>query len=276
MRASNRVYVGGPLLAVSILMGGPAAAMEAAQAQGSTSSSAWSLPSFFDGARVPDLQEAWRSRDSAPVSAAPPAAEGTATAVPSSDDATLAAAKAAMTRAEQAGREAAAVRQKAEELSGRFGNDSAPATTGEVGAAAATDTAPDTATGSVEPRAPLPPPSALGAPPPADPETTAAAPETTAPGKVEAEAKPDEPSPSAAAAPNASKPRGTVTQDGRSTPDRHKSASPAAPPRSKTAASEPAPVPASTRGSNTTPGPKGKADTVPASMGSFGWDSQPQ
>jgi hypothetical protein len=281
MGASNPVYVGGSLLAVTILMGGPAPATEAGQAPAATPSSssspsAWALPSYFDGARLPDLREAWRPRDSVPASAAP-AADSTSAATPPNDDAALAGAKAAMVRAEQAGREATAVRQKAEELSRRFGNDSGPAAAAETAPAPAAATAADTATGSIEPRAPLPPASALGARPPGDPaaETAATSPETTGADKAAADPKPDDPVTPAAAT---QKPpvgmRGTVTEDGRPTPDRSKSASTTAPPRSKTATTETAP--ATTPVSKTTPGPSGKADTMPASIGAFGWDSQPQ
>ncbi len=280
MGASKPVYVGGTLLAVTILIGGPAPAMEAAQAPASTpssSASAWSMPSFFDGARLPDLRDAWRPRDIAPANTTPPAAVSTSAPTPPNDDAALAAAKAAMVRAEQAGREAAAVRQKAEELSRRFGSDSAPATATETAPAPATDAAADTATGSIEPRTPLPSASALGAPPPSDPAeaTATTTPETSVPDKAAAEAKLDEPTMPATTTQNAPvKMRSTVTEDNRTTPDLRQSASPAAPPHSKTATSETAP--ATSPGTKTTPGTSSKADVVPAGIGAFGWDSQPQ
>ncbi len=278
MGASNPGYVGGSLLAVTILMGGPAPAMEASQPSASTPSlspAGGSLPSYIDSARLPGMQEAWRPRDSAPASATP-AADGTSTPTPAADDATLAAAKAAMLRAEQAGREAAAVRQKAEELSRRFGTDSATAAP-----AAAADAAPtpadDTATGSIEPQAPLIPAAALGASPPSDPADGAAAtaPETVEPGRSAADAKPNRQATPAAATQTAPlRMRGTVTEDGGATADRSKVAPSAPPPRSKTATSET--VPAAPPGAKTTPGASSKADVMPASIGAFGWDSQPQ
>jgi hypothetical protein len=279
MGASNPVYVGGSLLAMTILLGGPAPAMEAGQAPAavpSSSPSVWSLPSFFDGARLPDLRDAWRLRDSAPAGAAP-AADSTPAATPPNDDAALAGAKAAMVRAEQAGREATAVRQKAEELSRRFGNDSAPAAAAETAPAPAADAVADTATGSIEPRAPLPPASALGVPAPSDPaaETAATVRETTGADKATAATKPDDAATPAAGTQTAPAIMpGTVTDDGRPTPDQRKSASSAPPPRSKTATTETAP--AASPGSKPTPGPSSKADVVPAGIGAFGWDSQPQ
>jgi hypothetical protein len=253
-------------------MGGPAPAMEASQPPSSTPSSSpsgGSLPSYIDSARLPGLQEAWRPRDSVPASATP-AADGTSTSTPTpaADDATLAAAKAAMLRAEQAGREAAAVRQKAEELSRRFGTDSA--TAAPAGAA-------DAATGSIEPQAPLIPAAALGASPTSDPDDGAAAtaPETVEPGRSTADAMPNgQPAPAAATQAAPLRMRGTVTEDGGATADRSKGAPSAPPPRSKTATSESAP--AAPPGSKTTPGTSSKVDVMPASIGAFGWDSQPQ
>src|SRR5436190_2803513 len=177
MGASNTIFAGGSLLAVTVLMGASAHAMEPAQAPSAAPSSAFSLPSFFDGNRVPDLKDAWSAGDIAPAISSTMPAESAPSAPPPSDDAALAAAKAAMVRAEQAGRDAADVRRKAEELSRRFGADNAPTATTE----SATETAPenvggpasaavaDTTTGSVTTATPLPPPSALGVPPPAEP-----------------------------------------------------------------------------------------------------------
>lgn len=120
MGASESTYVGGSLLAVCLLVSGAAHAVEPAQSRASTSSlPGLSLPAFLDDNRVPDLQEAWqahvreaqeshRSDDKAP-------------AAPAAKDASVSGARAATQRAGQDGGEAADVRQRAEELSRRFG-----------------------------------------------------------------------------------------------------------------------------------------------------------
>ena len=84
---------------------------------------AFTLPVFLDVARLPDMQEVWRARfGDAGDAAAQPAGE--ATTMP---EAVLDAAQRVMTRSEQASREAAAVRERAEELSRRFGAGGAEA-----------------------------------------------------------------------------------------------------------------------------------------------------
>jgi hypothetical protein len=288
MGASNTIFAGGSLLAVTVLIGASAHAMEPARVPSAAPSSALSLPSFFDGNRVPDLKDAWRAGDIAPAISSTVPAESAPSAPPPSDDAALAAAKAAMVRAEQAGRDAAAVRQKAEELSRRFGTDSAPASTTESATAGATETAPgnasgpasaavaDTTTGSVPPATPLPPPSALGVPPPAEPadESAATAPATSEPDKA---SEPAEPASTAAATPEL--PAKKQAGAGAPAPDRRKTAAPVAPvrpsnPSNKVAAGDALPV--SVPGVKSTPGPTSKADATPSSIGAFGWDSQPQ
>ena len=147
MGASNTIFAGGSLLAVTVLMGASAHAMEPAQAPSAAPSSAFSLPSFFDGNRVPDLKDAWSAGDIAPAISSTMPAESAPSAPPPSDDAALVAAKAAMVRAEQAGRDAADVRRKAEELSRRFGADNAPVATTESATVGATETAPENVSG---------------------------------------------------------------------------------------------------------------------------------
>jgi hypothetical protein len=279
MGASNTIFVGGLLLAVTVLTGASAHAMEAARVPSGTPSSAFSLPSFFDGNRVPDLKEAWRAGgDIAPaISSTVPA--GSAPSAPlSSDDAALAAAKAATVRAEEAGRDAAAVRRKAEELSRRFGADIAPASTTESATVGATETAPgnasgpasaavaDTTTGSVTPAGPLPPPSALGVPPPAEPVDESAA---TAP----ATSEPAEPASTAAATPELDAKKQAASGAGAPAPAPVVPARPSNP-SNKTATGDALPV--SAPGMKTTPGPTSKADAIPSSIRAFGWDSQPQ
>ena len=290
MGASNTIFAGGSLLAVTVLMGVSAQAMEPAQVPAAAPSSAFSLPSFFDGNRVPDLKDAWRAGDIAPAISSTVPAESAPSAPPPSDDAALAAAKAAMVRAEQAGRDAVAVRRKAEELSRRFGTDSAPAATTEGSTVGAIETAPgnasrpasaavaDTTTGSVTPATPLPPPSALGVPPPAEPadESATTTPATSEPDKA---GEPAEPASTAAATPEPPGKKQAVTGAGASAREPQKTAVPVAPvrpsnPSSKTAAGDALPVTAP--GMKTTPGPTSKADAIPSSIGAFGWDSQPQ
>jgi len=103
---ADKYVFGSLLLAAAMSAGGAARAMEPATAATAPSSSAFSMPSFFDGNRLPDLKEAWRTRDPAPASTS---TETTPPAPPANDDAALAAAKAAMLRAEEAGREAAEI-----------------------------------------------------------------------------------------------------------------------------------------------------------------------
>ena len=255
----SKDFFGGALLLTAVMfLDRSASAMEQARAPAAPSSSAFSMPSFFDGSQLPDLKNAWRAGDG--VAASPPAAPNASASgtPPANDDAALAAAKAAMLRAEEAGREAAAVREKAEELSRRFGTDSPPAETSDGPAAAATDTV----TGSVEPATtPLPAPSALGAPPPADPKSEPS--EGAAP-------NPGEPATAAVPALPGKKP-GPLTDA--ATAPASKTATSSSPPRSKTAASD---APAATPGYRSTPGTAGKADVMPGSIGAFGWDSQPQ
>jgi hypothetical protein len=289
MGASNTIFAGGSLLAATVLMGASAHAMEPARVPSVAPSSAFSLPSFFDGNRVPDLKDAWRAGDIAPAISSTVPAESAPSAPPPSDDAALAAAKAAMVRAEQAGRDALAVRRKAEELSRRFGTDSAPASTTESGTVGATETAPgnaggpasaavaDTTTGSVKPATPLPPPSALGVPPPAEPvdESAAAASATSELAKASEPVGPA----TAAATPEPPAKKQSVSGAGAPAQDPRKTAMSVAPvrpsnPSNKTAAGDALPVGAP--GMKTTPGPTSKADAIPSSIGTFGWDSQPQ
>ncbi|MGZ5919057.1 MAG: hypothetical protein ACXWJV_04590 [Hyphomicrobium sp.] len=294
MGASNTIFAGGSLLAMTVLMGASAHAMEPAQAPSAAPLSAFSLPSFFDGNRVPDLKDAWRAGDIAPAISSTMPAEGAPSAPPPSDDAALAAAKAVMVRAEQAGRDAAAVRLKAEELSRRFVTEGVPASTTESATVGATESATETArgnangpassavadttTGSVTPATPLPPPSALGVPPPAEPTDASAAP-APATSEPDKSSEPAEQASVAAATPERPVKKQAVTGAGAPARDPRKTAVSVAPlrpssPSNKTAAGDALPVTAP--GMKTTPGPTSKADAIPSSIGAFGWDSQPQ
>ncbi|KAB2939358.1 MAG: hypothetical protein K8F92_16200 [Hyphomicrobium sp.] len=133
-----------------------AGAMELSQSSAPASAEApgFSLPAFLDGARLPDLQEAWRAHFGfAGEPTAAPSVEPAAAPAAPTDDANLEAARQTLSRAEQLDREAAAVRERAEELSRRFGADAsdtapsnspasaAPAETASIGSSNAADAA---------------------------------------------------------------------------------------------------------------------------------------
>jgi hypothetical protein len=261
MGANKHVFGSASLLAAVLFAGGPASAMEQAKAPAPPSSSAFSMPSFFDGNRLPDLKDAWRGGAAVPASAP---GETPAAPPPPNDDAALAAAKAAMVRAEEAGREAAAVREKAEELSSRFGTESAPAAN-----EAAPSAVSDTSTGSIEPaRTELPPPSALGVPPPADqPETRGSVADPNS-----RETAPSEAAPSTVAVPELpAKKQAALTREQDASAKAKAPITVASPSSPKTAVGKGAPS-----GSRTAPGSSSKADIMPANMGAFGWNSQPE
>jgi len=254
MGVSRSIFGSASVLVVSILVGGgSASAMEPAKVPGSSS---LSMPSFFDGNRLTDLKDAWRGGSAAPTS--PNGETPAGGPPPPNDDAALAEAKAAMLRAEEAGREAAVVREKAEELSRRFGAEPSPAANDGTPTAVS-----DTTTGSIEPsRADLPPPSALGAPVPADQaeaKEPVAEPTLNEVGVPEAttSAVPDLPG----------KKDGARAQDAKA----KTAVVPASQTKSKAVVGE-----SLASGARTTPGPSNKADVMPANMGAFGWNSQPQ
>jgi len=107
MGVSRSIFGSASVLVVSILVGGgSASAMEPAKVPAASSSPSLSMPSFFDGNRVTDLKDAWRG-SAAPAS---PTGENPSGGPPlPNDDAALAEAKAAMLRAEEAGRDAAEI-----------------------------------------------------------------------------------------------------------------------------------------------------------------------
>jgi hypothetical protein len=119
MNAYGSTSLFGMLLATSLVSGATAMEINQQRAPVTSEGPASTLPAFLDGERLPDLQQAWRTHFSdANARAAAPAGGVAAT---TRTDAALNAAQQAMTRAEQAGREAAEVRVRAEELSRRFG-----------------------------------------------------------------------------------------------------------------------------------------------------------
>jgi hypothetical protein len=107
------------LMAASVVSGATAMEINQQHAPATGEAPAFTMPAFLDGARLPDLQDAWRAHFSGinETASVQPASEVT-TPTP---EMALDTARQAMTRAEQAGREAAAVRIRAEELSRRFG-----------------------------------------------------------------------------------------------------------------------------------------------------------
>lgn len=114
---STRLF--GMLMATSLVSGASALEINQQRAPSTEGAPAFTLPAFLDGARLPDMQDAWRARfgNASDDAAVQPAGEVTT----STPEAALDAAQQAMTRAEQASRDAAAVRVRAEELSCRFG-----------------------------------------------------------------------------------------------------------------------------------------------------------
>jgi hypothetical protein len=134
MNAYGSTSLFGMLMATSLVSG--ATGMEINQQHAPTpgEAPAFTMPAFLDGARLPDLQDAWRAHFSEPNESASvqPASDVTTPA----PETALVTAQQAITRAEQAGREAAAVRIRAEELSRRFGagdeRASEPATSTET------------------------------------------------------------------------------------------------------------------------------------------------
>ena len=109
----------GMLMATSLAAGASALEINQQRAPSTAGAPAFTLPAFLDVARLPDMQDAWRARfgNVSDDAAVQPAGEATT----STPEAVRDAAQWAMTRAAQASREAAAVRERAEELSRRFG-----------------------------------------------------------------------------------------------------------------------------------------------------------
>ncbi len=263
----------GLLMAMCLASG--VSALEVGQTPASVDNTpAFGLPAFLDGARLPDLEEAWRAHASEPqgTPAAEPAVTPTTTPTPTPEsvsheepaaspdpasDAAIESARAAITRAEQATDKAANVRTRAEELSRRFGAGDAAASpvaaepTSAAGDGITTGATPAPGDGAEA--------AATGQPPVDQP---AAAVETTAKAAEPAsdDAASDEKS-------NAS-PRPLMRAD----------QSPAAVlPSAATAERRPATPPARSAGSEPSvePKPASGADPMPLEMRAFGWNSQP-
>ena len=128
MSNSENWIVGSALLGLSLVLGAAATAMElhknSAFAQ---SSAAPSLPAFLDGALVPGLQDTWTSDDEPSAEAQPGSARRSQDKVGDERE-TLSTANGAAQATEATDRATATVRQRAEELSRRFGGGATAAT----------------------------------------------------------------------------------------------------------------------------------------------------
>jgi len=233
MGVRENTIVGGSLLMMCVFLCGRAAAMEPDKSGlPRQSSPAAALPTFLDDDRLPDLQEAWHQRASEAKGA--PSANG---------EAAMSAARAGMKRADQTNQEEGVVRQRAEELSRRFGAAGRPA--------AGVSERPNT-TGAI--------PTAGGAEPQAaEPGDTGAA-DASATAELPAAASPENP-PGTEAPMSVGVPPAPVRPP-KSAADRP------SPRRAKRARAE--------AGSASAPSNKAGADFFPNNIRSFGWNSQPQ
>jgi hypothetical protein len=130
------------LMATSLVSGANALEINQQRTPSTDGAPAFTLPAFLDGARLPDMQDAWRAHfgEASDAAAVQPASEVTPPAPGAETAPLLDTAREAMTRAEQASREAAAVRARAEELSRRFGAGGAESAADMAAAAAAPPT----------------------------------------------------------------------------------------------------------------------------------------
>src|SRR5262245_8136795 len=107
----------GAIMVATLASGASAMDLGPQPAPGGDEAPALQLPAFLDIARLPDMQEAWRLHSGGGLT---PASAEVATETPEAqDESALQTARAALTRAEQVSRDAAAVRERAEELSRR-------------------------------------------------------------------------------------------------------------------------------------------------------------
>jgi hypothetical protein len=124
---SERWIVGSALLGLSLVLGAAATAMEPdKKAPSAQSTPTLSLPAFVDGARLPGLQDTWRQANGEPAPVPHPSNPELARDRLVNEHETPVVANAT---AEQTKYAAATVRERAEELSLRFGGGASPATT---------------------------------------------------------------------------------------------------------------------------------------------------
>lgn len=132
MNSNENWIVGSALLGLSLVLGATAAAMEPDKnGVFAQSSPSHSLPVFFDGARLPSLHDMWKRRDGAPTAVPQPGNTTLGQDLSVNDAETQSAANAAAEPAEEVGRPVATVRERAEELSQRFGGGATAATPAE-------------------------------------------------------------------------------------------------------------------------------------------------
>jgi hypothetical protein len=268
MGSSKRTFLGGSLLAMSFLLTGAVSALEPDQSGAPPQSlPARPLPAFLDDKRSGDLQEAWRAREAEAKEAPRPQGSGAPGEPESQETEAMSAARDAMKRVGEANRQAPAVRQRAEELSRRFGADA-----GEI------------------PGAAVVPPAVSGEPPAGQGEqTVVTAPEPTREGDAAAEAQPAGAGGATAALPEAAaETQGAATTARPPVPVARTSAHipplpplPLRAPRAVTqdaamrhyrpaAGSLPAAAPAPAPAGN------GRVEVFPPYIRAFGWNSQPQ
>ena len=153
MSSNENWIVGSALLGLSLVLGAAATAMElhknSAFAQ---SSAAPSLPAFLDSARVPSLHDMWKSDDGEPSAEARPGRAPRSQEKLGDEPETSSAANGAAQATEATDRATATVRQRAEELSRRFGGGAAAATPAQDDASEITTSAlPDKSVPSLRP-----------------------------------------------------------------------------------------------------------------------------
>ena len=120
---------GSALLGLSLVLGAAATAMDPDKIGFSIQSSAPpSLPAFFDGTRLPSLQDMWKLGEGEPAAAPQPENAALSQDRVVNDPETPSAAHAAEQPTEEADRLAATVRERAEKLSQRFGGGAKTAT----------------------------------------------------------------------------------------------------------------------------------------------------
>jgi hypothetical protein len=139
MNAYGSTSLFGMLVATSLVSGATAMEINQQRAPSTGDAPAFTLPAFLDGARLPDLQDAWRAHfsDQSDAAVIQPASEG---ATPEAD-----VVQQPVAREEQTSHEAATVRTRAEELSSRFGAGAESS----AGAAAAAEGEAPTETASI-------------------------------------------------------------------------------------------------------------------------------
>jgi len=249
MAVRECTIAGGLLLALCLARG--AAAFEPAQqAQPLGARPSFSLPSFLNSERLPDLQEAWQTRDSGPKEQLPWSEQSSgADAVQPGED-----------------ESSESVRKRAEELSRRFGAGSAPAAETKASAPAA-------------------PPYAIGAEPSAERKPVADPVATSAPDAAGDEA-PAKTEPMPADTTTAALPDDTPSKE----PAKKAQAAhlnlgipplPARPPKyteskpSKPSHSRVRRTRATTVTRATPPVNDAKREVFPPYLGAFGWDAKP-